>query len=352
MSGAAYNSIALSLLSALASFNLGDIDDLKKRHAESVGQIESLHLNLEIEYDPPMGTGQENIEYWKNGDEFKIRIKNPQGAGGESEIYANKGIQKGYDIRPPKAGAQPIRGGSIYPRGGPIGGDPFLLCLLSVPGNTAFRVPFSVALEEPHELLSFKSQKLAGFLYETAVIQQKDNKFEARFSERHNFLIDRLTIWEPDQLEHASSITEVNEFKELGPGVFFPTVVTSKQYVPKSGKLLYTRLIKVKQADLNKPILKEDLAFHFPPNILITDAIKNKLFFTDDSGEPSIDARNSEGKLYKLIKGPVSPKSALSGDTRPTEEEPTSYFRWVFYASIVLILIGALLLTFRKTKKE
>lgn len=145
---------------------------------------------------------------------------------------------------------------------------------------------------------------------------------------------------------------EVTEFREVSPGVYFPAKLVSKSYTPLTGVFRREGTIILKDIEINRPISQSVFESNFPADVLVYDAIKQKIWRTDDAGEIGVEAQSPEGKALEYREGKGLVNALLPGTKYPTVSEPESLSRWGFLISIVLIMTGFILLIIKSVRNK
>lgn len=336
-----------------------DLIELKNLHQASVGSINTLQLKLRVRYDPPLPEGAEIIHYWLNADEYRLKVFSKSGS--QSEYHAKDGVIKALNYLPSIKGSVPTHSGRIIPEGGPIYGDPMGLCLLTVPGATKFYVSLETLLSEPHRFNGIKQVSELGRDYSVLEIKHDRAKLEIWLSEKHNFLVGKLVIWDLAGSKDPIGITVVDQFTEVCPGIYFPAKATNVRYDVKNGKIINTRTVVVEETKINHPLEMKDMAFNFPANLMVMDMVQGKIWTTDSQGKLGSEAKGPDGKPLTLAKGanpPALPPGAIPNPPpigaikTATQEEPPSPTRWILPISMALILCGFSLLLLQKLRKN
>ncbi len=322
------------------------LDEVCDRHQSVVGAIATIRVRLKATYDPPEVFGDEEVDFWRDGKDFRVIFRSSLGR--QIDCQGISGTLRSFTNFPSINGGMPTRSGSVGPIGDSIFGDPEEFCLLKVPGyNKSAYLPLVKALEEPHKIKSIKNIVEKGREYSVITLDHKNGKFEAWLSKDQNYLIEKMIIWEKEGGDAPIFETNVLEFKEIS-GIRFPTKVSTNIYSPADGKLRQVRLVAVEKIEINRPIIKSELDFQFPPGEVVLDQIRNKVWRTDENGEiGKEEAKNVDGLAVTIVKGSLHPvlPNASSG---PTLEEPGSVIRWILPISVGLIAAGLLLFALKK----
>lgn len=326
------------------------VGNLKSKHQATVASISSLHLKFEVGYSPKLVNGDARVEYWMDRGEYRLRLNGDSGRYCDSHSKNGK-IQSSYkNLSADGAGSQ--KGGVITnATDGPIEGDPYSLCLLTVPGASRFRVPFATVLEESHRATEHRFHSENGNEYEIVALTHSKAKMEIWFSKQHNYLIQKLRIWQnpDDQFPIGEQIVE--DFQEVSAGVYFPKKVVSKSFVVTDGSIKVIRTTTARDIQINTAIAPAAFAFRFPAGINVTDSIQKKIWTTGAAGETVTEAKSADGIPITLYEGTLQPAGLEGTPTTATVEEPKSATRWILPISLVLITAGIILYAIRRFRK-
>lgn len=330
-----------------------DLNAVKLRHTETAEAISTLYLKLRVTFEPALPTGAETIEYWRDGGEFHLKLHTERGR--HSETYGKDNTVRTFDNGPTAGGAS-TSSGKIAAAGGPIYGDPMALCLLTVPGATQFRAPFATVLKEAGQSASVRNAKEAGNEYAVVTLTHEKAKLDIWFSKSHNYLVGKLVIWSTKEFPHPIGDNTVTAFREVAPGIYFPSQVASTNYSAVDGKVIARRTVAVQDIRLNQPVSRDRLAFKFPPNFTVLDQIQNKVWQTNSAGEIGGEAKGADGKPLTVARGtlpnPSSNAPSGAGDTftSATTEEIQSPDRWITRVSTFMIACGIAIYVYKKMK--
>lgn len=334
--------------SRLAAKSDPTIDDLCKRNQATIGSVATLYLKMRVQYDPPNFMGEQRTTYWRVGDEFRLVFQSTRGWHGH--FHGLSGTLKAHVEVPSQNGSNPSNNGIIGPLGSSVLGDPETLCLLTVPGKGEWPwVSLAASMEESHRFKKQRNFSEKGREYSIISADHKKGKYEAWLSKQHNYLIGKMINWTIEDRNFPSMESEVLEFREIVPGIYFPTIISSKIFSPTDGKQRDVRTVTVEEISINQPIPKSQLNFRFPAHLMVLDQIHNKVWMTDENGETKEEARNNNGEVFTLYKGEMQPRLE-EGKTGPTLEEPQSAFRWILPISFSFIVAGLCLFVIKKIR--
>jgi hypothetical protein len=164
-------------------------------------------------------------------------------------------------------------------------------------------------------------------------VQQK-YRHEFFLDPRLNYLIVKYEI-SPYVLCKETPLgknTEVSDFAEEKPGIFFPR--KSKQIFLVNNKIEKIEALTLSDLEVNEIGILRNLNFIFPKNIQVSDNIKGRLFKTLDNG-----IMEDLGELKKLKPPNLNTVNANPEQyTGPSIEEPHSNM-FLYSASLFLLLI-------------
>ncbi len=325
-----------------------NLHDLRERHQAVVGAMATLHIRFHARYDPPNhGLGEEEVEYWRDGTDFRLVYKTSNGR--RFDYQGISGTLKAFIHGPPvTADVLPSKSGTIGPMRRTLYPDPGMFCLFKVPGKTSMDwLPLAESLDETHGLKSLRTVNEKGKEYFVITLDYNHGKFEAWLSENHNYLIERLIIWPNEGGTNPVADYVVDEFKEISPGIPFPTKISTRFYSPSDGKLCEVKTVIVDEINMNRPISKSQLEFLFPPGEIVLDLVNNKVWRTNDEGEIGTEAKDEKGQALTIVKGSMHP-ALENGATRATSEESEPLISRLLPLSLSLIAAGLFLMLFKK----
>lgn len=327
------------------------LQELREQHQAAVGAIATIHIRLKALYDPPNLFGDEEVELWRDGGDFRHIYQSSKGR--KIETQGISGTLKSFVNNPP------INKDTLHSKSGIIGpvrrslfADPSNYCLLKVPSKGSMDwLPLADVLNEPHNIKNLRNFTEKGKEYSIITLDFSHGKFEAWLSKNHNYLVERLLLWPDEGGANPGADMKVMEFKEILPGIHFPTKILTQFYSIPDGQPKELKSVTVEKLDINRPILKSQLEFRFPPGEIVLDRNQNKIWRTDANGQIGVEAKNGDGTPMTLVKGGLQPalEKAKGG---PTLEEPKPITAWLLSISLLLIISGIFLLLFKKLKTQ
>lgn len=141
---------------------------------------------------------------------------------------------------------------------------------------------------------------------------------------------------------------EIPEFKEHGPGLFFPTEsVGTSQMLPSKDKL-YDSKTKFSDVQINQPLPNNIFSFNYPHNVILGDDIRGCQYRIDANG-------NQISKETPFGREPPPPGD--SGDEKQafgteTQEEPQPLSRWILPISVGILISGGVAAFLRGRKRQ
>ncbi len=351
----------LSAICFLATFLFGQsqaadppgLTEVVARHRQTLESISTLHLKMLISNSPETEFGNEMSECWVDGDNFRVIYRTKGEFSLFNDTNTKGGISKTYSNTTITKTGIGSNNGAIGINIGYVMGNPLPYCLFRVFSSGKTRdVPFWTLLEEPRHSTTIENATIEGDDYDIVTLSHEKAKLKIWFSKKHNYLIKKIHQWYPPDAKAVAWEREVKEFQEVSPGVFFPAKVISRNYKPKTGEFQREGTILLTEIEINRPPLPTAFEFHFPADILVFDAVKQKVWRTDEAGEIGGEARLEDGTIHEYKEGGGLANVQLPESKYPTKSEPASLGEWVFLVAIALILTGLILLTMKRFGKS
>lgn len=329
------------------------LSEVIERHKQSLESIATLHLKIQISYKPETDFGTETTESWLDGDNFRTIYRTTgdislfydtqiKGNTKKSYGYSNKGIKTGKGMN----------NGDIDINTGFVMGNPLPYCLFRLFSSGKTRdVPLWKLLEEPRHSTTLEKARIENNDFLIITLSHEKAKQKIWLSKNHNYLIKKIQQWYPTNSKTVSLEREVKEFKEILPGIYFPAIMVSKVYTPSTGIFQREGTIILKEIEINRPIPQTKLEFNFPPDILVFDAIKQKIWRTNSIGEIGVQDQTYDGKPSEYRAGSGLLNAQLPNTKLPTLTEPASLGQWVFLVALCLIMTGLILLAIKYLRK-
>jgi len=323
------------------------LEELREQHQSAVGAIATIHIRLKAMYDPPNLFGDEEIEFWRDGTDFRHIYQSTKGR--RIVTQGISGTLKSFINNPPiTKDTLRSKSGFIGPVRRTLFGDPSTYCLLKVPSKGSMDwLPLTDVLKEPHNIKSLRNITEKGKEYSIITLDFSHGKFEAWLSKNHNYLVERLLLWANEGGANPSADMKVLEFREIIPGIHFPTKLSTQFFSIPDGKPNELKTVIVEKIEVNRPISKSQLEFRFPPGEIVLDQTNNKVWRTDANGQIGMEAKSGDGTPMTIVKGELPP-GVGKGKTGPTLEEPKPLTAWLLPISLCLIASGFFLLILKK----
>ena len=287
-----------SFLSESQAADPPGLSEVIARHKQTLESISSLHLKMEVSYNPELTDfGNETTECWLDRDNYRVIYRTHGEISVFMDTYVKGNIKKSYS----KSNKEMKYSGSIGLNVGFIMGNPLPHCLfrLSSSGETK-DVPFWTLIDEQHHSTTIENTKIDGDDYVIVTLSNETGKQMIWFSKKHNYLVKKIHRWHP-KTKTLTLDREVTEFREVSPGVYFPAKIVSKIYTPLTGVFQREGTIILKDIEINRPISQSVFESNFPADVLVYDAIKQKIWRTDDAGEIGVEAQSPDSRWGFLI---------------------------------------------------
>lgn len=169
------------------------------------------------------------------------------------------------------------------------------------------------------------------------------------FDPQVNYLV-RKFVMVCDRTKQGQKIRNehsVVEFKEAGPGVFFP--VRSASLIHVDDQLIQTGTASVSNLRVNQPLPADTFRLAYQRGVTMYDGVKGTKYKVDENGKPiSEPVPDPPGNL--------SPTAAAESSTPPltprleTQVEPSSSTWWVLPCSFGVLALGGVLM-YRRSRR-
>jgi hypothetical protein len=319
-------------------------------HRAAIESIRTFSCRAELKFEPTQPLARQTAEYWRSGRDFRVRVKSFGSRDDECDTLVRDGVVKQYESYPWRKG-ESARHGLIGVRDQPFSCNPWAYGLLTFPGQTKYRVPLDELLTDAHRVQSVRRDTRDGRALIHLDLSHDRARLDIWFDPAVNYLARIVRVRaEPPAGGPIDSVATVTEFREVAPGIYFPTRVHQQSTTggdAKSDKWAAT----FTDITVNKPLPPDSLTLRFPPGIMVSDLVRNGVFRTDERGEPTLPALNSRGVRYTLGTSPPVPSDYQHLVPQPASvslEEPRSLTRWLLPAGLVLVAVGVLLKVARR----
>ncbi len=369
------NGILLSFLTTICATGLKaeDIEFVKKivkKNKETIDLINSFSCESEMRISKENGeVHSEQLlyrsgRYWKNKDSFRFRYEKEDGSWHDG--ICKDGIMNGLSYT--KNLSKNLNYlGRIIPPGemvynGLIQKSPNILAHgTDIEARMLFKIEdmkpktgteatdlyqtsyFDDLLTEGFRIFKLCEVKENNLIKIEFHVQQK-YKHEFTLDPRLNYLIVKYEI-SPYNISKETPLaktTEVSDFAEVKPGIFFPR--KSKKIFLVNNKIEKVETLLLSDLQVNEIGILENLNFTFPKNIQVSDNIKGRIFKTFDNGR-----MEDLGELKKIKPPNLNTGDAIQGQyTGPTIEEPHSNMFLYSASFFLLVIIVGFLIYLRK----
>jgi|GEM_PF-3414200 len=325
--------IVMAIIFVPHNLNDSKLNNIIDSHASSVSACNQISFKFTF-VNPRL---KANGNYQKNGSDYLLNFNLADGS--KTLIASSNGQWKGFFTR--KAGGKSILDGLIQADDGNVvtDCDPFNYNLLKFYGQTKFRCYLTEMLGSKSTVKYIGKIEIKNKEFEQIQVSHERAVLDIYFDPVANYLVKRVVS--KSKLSGGDNknpvIQEVEDFIEVGPGIFFPAKV--KCYNPKTNEQNW--MITFKEININQGASTKKYDFKFPPNILVMDKIKGGVFLTDSNGDPNLPAKNKRGEIIKLADGIdlAAIPDDLKNSNQASEFGEKSYFIWITLISSSLIIV-------------
>jgi len=344
--------IALNLLVGAVSIGGPDsLEDLAALHGAAVARWESIDGNFE------MIEGQHRfvLHYQKSGNRFRcdehsnLFLPDDLGSGVSRD---------GKTIR--------LQTGPTYKKGQALinasGNDPYFRCnpaeqlLFGFLRHPEHAVNMSEFITQPTKSRSISKIRQDGRdLIQLSVslphiqFPEMSYDFEYYLDPSINYLARKVII-RINQREDDRTEREVTEFREISPGVFFPTRSKTVHY--SKSKPESTSEFRTINLRVNEPIDESAFNLTIPPGVVVRDEILGRQYKTDANGQPIDSKALIPGKMVSssaIMSGPGTAEPTPYHQ-RPASEQAGSVF-WIILGLTVLGLATVVYFFIRRARR-
>ncbi len=286
-------------------------------------------------------------KYWSSADAIRLEVSeqnsnNPIGDVREDFDFCWKDSVRKSVIRRPSAGGPIVAAGRDgYENRNHHRCDAWVrgLLVLNVPGFT-HSIPFEQFVEKASSLkrAAWKTVDGSRMAVIELVIPHRDQgrqpwDVEVYFDPGVNYLIRK------DVRRQGSFVNEqeVVQFKECGPGLFFPERISGRAADVKSSTVL-------SDIRVNQPLPADVFNFRYPHNIVLSDGIKGGSYRVDAAGNP-LSALTPHSRSTPPPRGESVP---TANSRTETQEEPRSLTIWIILLALVILASAWILAVIRR----
>lgn len=335
-----------------------ELDRLAAANTAAVDSIRTIHCKVRVE-DKSVRWGVTSGEYWRAGDRIRlefmakgnlnqavirdgvVRFQMKQDLSGDPGMKAFQSIRDGMDgDRYTWHGAiEKYNGGSQYPF------DPweYALCRLNDHGKAGNVTFADFARNHAKEFHAVRRDAVGSAPTEAVDFRLPGSIGTTHFDPAANYMI-RKSGGASDPDDGTVGYTEIINFREYAPGVFFPERAVVKRR--NRGKDEADEVFTFTDVSINKPIPDSVFEFKFRRGSHVSDRIQGLKYRVNEDGSPM-------GETAPLVKAVVAPASVdapanPSGPRTETREEPPPSGRWVLPLSAAVLASAGLLALWRR----
>jgi hypothetical protein len=290
-------------------------------------------------------------ECWYTPD--SIRLKTSE-ADGQHDILWTHNIRKSVSTRVrdgrKEVGAQLASFAEMHLH---ATADPFAVGLLSLnlPG-TIKDAPFEGLVEKASRIGRIERRKAGGtnlvyvqLFFDRSVKVKQPWQVEVHLDAHVNYLVRKIVYIGTLDNGIIRRESEVSDFRECAPGIFFPTKVSGRTDL--DGKRWATQTAEILDIVVNRPLPQDVFEFRYPEGVILSDTIAGSTYRVDAQGNPISPAIPFAG-----VPPPPAADGVAPAAGKETQDEPLPATRWILPVSVCLIIAGAMIAVVRRWKRR
>ncbi|WP_162658167.1 outer membrane lipoprotein-sorting protein [Tuwongella immobilis] len=317
-------------------------EQIRSNHQNAVSGIVTLQCKINIEYSP----AQQNIfneEALVISDTASNRtlIKHRIGTTSNTILVRDNLIRRLTSDSKRAIETEGLISNSDMP----IDCDPWAYSLITLYGPTRFRSPLNdIFSHKDTSINSVRDDLINGHRVKIVELEHTRARLTISFDTSNDYLIRQVRL--VDQSVDATST--VLEFTQSNNRYFPKRVEISNSKNNSTCKVTFSDI------KINQPLKSQSFEFRFPPGILVTDLVRNDLFRTNNSGEPTLVAKNKQGQRLTLSQSePVESDQSMLNSTKfaSTSEAFDLTAPIIFIFSFLVLILGMVLFAVQRSKK-
>lgn len=317
------------------------LDFLRQAHRASVESIHTFSCRAKWGGDQSIsgtpGTFAKEGEYYRSGNTIRSREVVDQFV---VDVLIEGGICRSMQRDMKKASPST---GAIAPAKYPLPGcDVWQGALFSFPGST----------ENLDELLARPNVRVKSVVRKTGqgadeitiMLSEKTNEMQIVFDGKANYLVRKHILWLQGRSGTKRLEDEILSFKEIKASIYFPEKVVQRYFY--NNNLAIQSFQTFSDIRVNEPIPSSRLRLDFPPDMLVTDGINDKVY------KVSRDGQSFEPSGRVLVKNPPFTQAQAREQAGPSQEESKGLTRWLLPAAVPVLLVAGVLWLRKKVAKS
>ncbi|WP_171473609.1 hypothetical protein [Frigoriglobus tundricola] len=176
-------------------------------------------------------------------------------------------------------------------------------------------------------------------------LSHSQGHLEIRFDPTVNYCVRSVTFEGGQPGSKSRSLSAVKEFREINPGVFFPSLIEIEDSF--NGVAKPSTVIKIDNVKINQAIDQSAFRIRYPAGTKVADEIAGVIYSVDQNGVKDQNSAKTDGPEQKaLVQTPSFQDSSGSGGSLPqsvTTEEPRSYTTYIAVGCGTLAVMMAIL---------
>jgi len=212
------------------------------------------------------------------------------------------------------------------------------LLVLNVP-HTNDSIPFEELVERATRVTEVSRRALEGneailvrLNFDSSDLRPASWEVEIYFDPAVNYLVKRAVYIASTDAGKYRRQTDVAQFKECTPGVFFPERLFGEDGPVSKPNFKHTTIIS--DIHVNEKLPQEIFHFRFPDGIQIHDKVRGALYRIDSQGK----AISKETPMEVFSPPPPAVDSVIY--QTETQEEPPNPRRWIVPLSLLALALG------------
>jgi len=322
-----------------------DLRDLLVRtHRASVQALRTVKCKLAVEAGNGTNSRAHYVrgQYWRSGNDFRIREEYPDGRILESAVCRGNFLSFGRS----KQGTGAAKGN---PQDFSSICDVWSQMLLSFPGKRSLEGTLEEFLQLAGSTIDLRRANQGGHacIVLTATLKNDRvlaDRLEYWFDEGVNLLVRKLNrSWEAKGGK-GRAVFEVDRFVETEPGLFFP-VQSRVEGFGSDGAIDSSMVCKVSELEVNRPVPPGVFELAVPAGTLMTDRTRDVSYQVDAAG-------NQVGPASAILpaRREMMASSATVRVGGQTQGEPWAWWQWLLTLSASVFALSGIAFIVRRKR--
>jgi hypothetical protein len=327
--------------SALGDESQGELRDrLLRSHRASVQVMRTIRCSIDIESATGEGSRSHYVrgQYVRSGSDYRITETYSDGRTEDIAVRDGHYLAVGRS----KDGTAAAKGSrqqftSVC--------DVWKRMLLDFPGKRMARIDLADLFRwsgSQHDIKRVNRNIVATLTLED--LESGPILLQLLFNEDVNYLVTKITLTRAGRVR---SVSEIEQFAEPEPGLFFPIQSRLEGY-GADGKLVSSTVCKISDLHVNAPISRELFEIKIPAGTVLADRTRDVIYKVDHRGNPIGSVRKLPLNNTTLMET----ASSVHSGGQQTKDEEWAWWQWLVAVCVALLAGSAALLIIRQRRGE